>query len=329
MPTGPLKTIYRRLYWLPRDLLALHRAGQPDWIVYFGGKGFGDDLLLSCVLHELRRRDSGRLAVITRLTEIFAHSPDADVVLNNDWRVLEAQLRFGRHGVHPLYYRGLSAPDVDVVSPGHIIAEMCRQSGLAGEVELRPWLFLQPAELAAGLRTASARPQVAIQCMSASSVNAAPNKVWLAERYQEVVDQNRERFDFVQLGSPQDTPLRGALDLRGRTTIRESAAILARSAATVCYIGFLMHLARAVDARAVVIFGGREHPANSGYPCNENLFTALPCSPCWRRQTCVADHACMNAIEAVHVTRALDRLLDRRSDPMELDRETLVRQAVA
>ena len=329
MSPGLLRTVYRRLYWLPRDLLALRRAGRPDWIVYFGGKGFGDDLLLSSVLHELRRRDSGRLAVITRLTEIFEHSPDTDVVLNNDWRALEAQLRFGRRGVHPFYYRGLAEPDVDIAPPGHIIAEMCLQSGLTGEVELRPWLFLQSAELAAGLRTTSARPQVAIQCMSAASVNAAPNKVWPSERYQEVVDQNRDRFDFVQLGSLQDPPLRGALDLRGRTTIRESAAILARSAATVCYVGFLMHLARAVDARAVVVFGGREHPSNSGYPCNENLFTLLPCSPCWRRQTCVADHACMTAIEAVHVTRALDRLLARRSDPLELDRETIVRQAVA
>jgi len=323
MPFGLLKAAYRRLYWLRRDRTALRRAGWPDWVVYFGGHGFGDDLLLSSVLHELRLRRSGRLAVITRLTPIFDHSPDVDVVLDNDWPVLDAQLRRGRPGVHPLYYRGLAEPDIDLAPPGHIIAEMCRQIGLTGEVSLRPHLFLQSHERAAGLRVTTGRPQIAIQCMSASSVNAAPNKVWPGERYQTVVDQNHHRFDFVQLGSLQDAPLRHVIDLRGQTTVRESAAILARSAATVCYVGFLMHLARAVDARAVVIFGGREHPTNSGYPCNENLFTALPCSPCWRRQTCVANHACMTAIEADHVTAALDRLLARRDTPLELTREAL------
>ena len=318
-----LKVAYRRLYWFRRDRMALRRAGSPDWVVYFGGHGFGDDLLLSSVLHELRLRNAGRLAVITRLTPIFDHSPDVDVVLDNDWPVLDAQLRRGLPGVHPFYYRGLSKPDIDIAPPGHIIAEMCRQIGLAGKVSLRPHLFLQPEERTTGLRTKSGRPQIAIQCMSASSVNAAPNKVWPSERYQAVVDQNHHRFDFIQLGSLHDPPLRHVLDLRGQTTIRESAAILARSAAAVCYVGFLMHLARSVDARAVVIFGGREHPANSGYPCNENLFTPLPCSPCWRRQTCVADHACMTAIGAEHVTRALDRLLARRDRPLEVTSEAL------
>jgi ADP-heptose:LPS heptosyltransferase len=323
MSLSLLKAGYRRLYWLPSDLAALRRAGNPDWVVYFGGKGFGDDLLLSAVIHELRRRQSGRLAVITRLTEIFAHSPDVDCVLNEDWPVLDAQLRRGRHGVHPLYYRGLATPDIDIAPPGHIIAEMCRQIGLDGEVRLRPRIFLQPAELASGLRTTSIRLQVAIQCMSAASVNAAPNKVWPTDRYQRVVDQNRDRFDFVQLGSLQDTPLAHTLDLRGQTTIRESASILARSAAAVCYVGFLMHLARAVDCRSVTIFGGREHPSNSGYPCNENLFTSLPCSPCWRQHTCVAEHACMTAIAPEEVTAALDRLLARRETPLELTCETL------
>lgn len=320
---GILRSAWRRLYWLPRDHLALRRAGWPDWVVYFGGSGFGDDLLLTAVLHELRRRHSGHLAVISRLTEIFAHSPDVDVVLDQDWAVLSAQLRRGRPGVHPQYYRGTGEPDIDLAPPGHLIAEMCRQSGLTGAVGLRPRLYLQPAELARGHRTAGALPQVAIQCMSTTSVNAAPNKVWPTARYQAVVDANRHRFAFVQLGSAQDPPLTGALDLRGQTTIRESAAILASSAATVCYVGFLMHLARAVERRAVVIFGGREHPAVSGYPCNENLFTSLPCSPCWRRRTCVADHACLTAVTADDVTAALDRLLARPAAPLELACETL------
>lgn len=312
-----LNSLLRPLRRQVNDRRALRRAGWPDWVVYFGGQGFGDDLLLTAVLHELRRRDSGRLAVITRLTDLFAHSPDVDVVLHNDWPVLEAQLRRGRPGVHPQYYRASEIPDVDGAPPWHIIAEMCHQIGLHGEVTLQPHLYLQPGELADRRRAPSGRPRIAIQSMAQGSLNAAPNKVWTPGRYQEVVDRNRHRFDFVQLGTLHDTPLAGAEDRRGRTTPRESALVLAQCDAAVCYTGFLMHLARAAGTRSVVVFGGREHPAISGYPCNENLFTSLPCSPCWRRQTCVADHACMTAISAADVSAALDRALTRRADPLE------------
>ena len=318
----PLKRVYRRLYWLPRDLLALQKAGWPDWIIYFGGAGFGDDLLLTSVLHELRKRDSGRLAVISRLTEIFDASPDVDLVINNQWGVLDAQLRFGRRGVKPFYYRGFTEPDIDIPSDGHIIAEMCRQIGLKGPVDLATYIHLRPDELAAGLRLDPKR-QAVIQCMASTSLNSSANKVWITERYQEVVDQNRDRLDFIQIGSPGDPPLRGVLDLRGKTTIRESAAILARSRVMVGYVGFLMHLARAAGCRAAIIFGGREHPRQSGYACNENLFTPLPCSPCWRRKTCVDDHACMRAITADHVTDAITRILARAGAPLETSVENI------
>ena len=309
-----LRRLYQRAYWLPRDLLLMRRAGWPDWVLYFGGEGFGDDLLLTAVLHELRKRKAGRLAVISRLVEIYENSPDVDHVAGDDWRLLHTQLRLGRRAVKPHYYRGFQEPDIDVPSDGHIIAEMCRQIGLRGDIELAPRIHLRAEEIAAGRRVGR---QAVIQCMSHGSLNSSANKVWPAERYQEVVDLNRGRLDFVQLGSRGDPPLRGVLDLRGQTTIRQSAAILANSRVMAGYVGFLMHLARAAGCRSAIVFGGREHPRQSGYACNENLYTPLPCAPCWRRKSCVADHACMSAITATHVTEAITRILDREGHPLE------------
>ncbi len=314
MPARLLRRIYQRAYWLPRDLLLMQRAGWPDWVLYFGGEGFGDDLLLTAVLHELRKRDAGRLAVISRLGEIYDNSPDVDHVAGNDWRLLHTQLRLGRRAVKPHYYRGFQEPDIDVAGDGHIIAEMCRQIGLRGDVGLAPRIYLRAEEILAGRRV---ERQAAIQCMSHGSLNSSANKVWPAERYQEVVDRNRDRLNFVQLGSRGDPLLRGVLDLRGQTTIRQSAAILANSQLMVGYVGFLMHLARAVDCRSLIVFGGREHPRQSGYVCNENLYTPLPCAPCWRRKSCVDDHACMRAITSDHATEAITRILSRLHVPLE------------
>lgn len=314
-----LRRIYRRLYWLPNDVRALASARMPQHLIYFGGEGFGDDVLLTSVIMELHRRGLRRLAVITRLVEIFDNFPFPLAVLDyRRWTTLDAMIRWRRKNTKPHYYRGFREPDIDVPGPGHIIGEMCRQTGIRGEVELKTHVFLRPDEIARGRIS---EHQAAIQCMDRTSLNASLNKIWSAERYQEVVDQNQHRLKFVQLGSGQDPALQGVIDLRGKTTLRESAAILANCRTLVGYVGFLMHLARAAGCRSVIVFGGREHPRQSGYTCNENLFTELPCSPCWRRRTCDWDRVCMQRIESRHVTAAIDRVLARRGEPLELATE--------
>ena len=53
--------------------------------------------------------------------------------------------------------------------------------------------------------------------------------------------------DFIQLGSATDPALQHVNDLRGATSIREAAAILNHARLYVGTVGFLMHLARAVE----------------------------------------------------------------------------------
>ena len=55
----------------------------------------------------------------------------------------------------------------------------------------------------------------------------------------------------------------------------------------------VMHLARAVDCRSVIIYGGREHPSQSGYSANENLYWSGACAPCWLRNDCNYGRICM------------------------------------
>ena len=115
-------------------------------------------------------------------------------------------------------------------------------------------------------------------------------------------------------------------DLRGKTTLRESAAILSRSLAFVGQVGFLMHLARAVECRAVILYGGREHPSQSGYSCNENLYSEVGCSPCWRLNSCPYDKECMRRISAADVGR--QALAGGVTTALALDTDTITQAHV-
>jgi ADP-heptose:LPS heptosyltransferase len=86
-------------------------------------------------------------------------------------------------------------------------------------------------------------------------------------------------------------------------------------------VGFPMHLARAVDRPAVIVYGGREMPWQSGYPCNANLSTPLPCAPCWRWNACdnPIERECMRRIGVDEVVAAVRERAARADEPLEVD----------
>ena len=96
------------------------------------------------------------------------------------------------------------------------------------------------------------------------------------------------------------------MDLRGKTTLRQTAAILANSVVFVGLVGFLMHLARAVDCRSVIVYGGRELPSITGYACNQNLVRQPPCAPCGLYNDCEYHRDCMEQIEVGDVVLAIE-----------------------
>jgi ADP-heptose:LPS heptosyltransferase len=94
------------------------------------------------------------------------------------------------------------------------------------------------------------------------------NKCWFQDRFQQVVQKNRRSWPdgtVLQIGTKQDLPLQGVYDLRGKTSLRQAAAILTQCECFIGTSGLLSHLARAVDCRSIVIYGGREHSWQSGY----------------------------------------------------------------
>jgi len=296
--------------WLNRLRLASPRH------CFEGTGGIGDELLCSTALHEWRTRRAQGIVIDSHHPALWSGSPEVDAVIfnrNNRYRRwLREGLSFAR-----LDYAGYDpATDADEPPAQHILATMCRRAGLTGKVNLRPYVFLSPEELAAGRLGEN---QIAIQSSGRSAAHFMRNKEWFPERFLEVCDQLCPGHTVVQIGSASDPLLAGARDLRGQTSLRESAAILANSQVFIGLVGFLMHLARAVDCRGVIVFGGREKPWQTGYIANRNLTGETPCSPCWLRNRCDFGHECMNLITAPAVLAATEEQLHKVGQPLEVE----------
>lgn len=296
------------MLWSARTVL--RAGGFPDLGLIFYG-GLGDDLMSTAAAHELKKRGAGKLWQFTAYPELFEGNPDIKAV-PADFRLyrLCEMFRVPR--------RTLEYPDPP---PSHLIATICAAAGIKGQVALRPYLYLTDTEKRAG--RVVTRPQVAIQSSSIGARYPMRNKQWPHARFQAVADALAADFDLVQLGSPSEPALQGCLDLRGKTTIRQTAGILSASRMFVGLVGGLMHVARAVECRSVIVYGGREHPTQSGYSANENLYWDGACAPCWQRDDCDYDRRCLDAITPEAVTAAARRVAERGDAPIEVDHTTL------
>ena len=294
--------------------------GRPDYEIFFG-QGIGDDLLCGTVAHELKKRGARRIVMFSKYPSLFEHNSDVATVYDYGYLTVGRLRRWGYACVVPQFNTYDAELDRDIFPDEHLLATMCRIAGMTGSIELRTYMTLLAGEKKAGRLF---EKQAVIQSSGlAVGPGVMKNKDWFPERYQAVSDQLGSRLGMIQLGQTTDPPIQGALDLRGKTSLRESAAILASSRVFVGQVGFLMHLARAVDCRSVIVYGGRENPLVSGYRANENVVGRTTCSPCWQRNKCDYGHECMRMIEPPEVVAAVLRQLEREGTPLEVEQVTL------
>jgi ADP-heptose:LPS heptosyltransferase len=289
--------------------MAAARHGVPDTVLHFGLTP-GDDLLCTAVSRELRNRGFKNIWMVSKYPELFEGMNDASRIVPGD-QAAKLSAFYGPRFQRLEYAK--NEDDRSVPPSRHIIAELCARAGISDRVTLRPYLELSADEKSEG---AWARDRIVIQSGGMGGMLPMLNKQWLPERFQQVVDALSKEFEIVQLGSAQDPLLRGARDLRSKTSIRQSAAILHHASLYVGTVGFLMHLARAAECPSVIVYGGREAPWQSGYGCNINLYTEVPCAPCWRWNTCDIDRKCMTEITAKQVIEAVVTLRSRPRNPL-------------
>jgi heptosyltransferase-2 len=160
------------------------------------------------------------------------------------------------------------------------------------------------------------RPVVAI-CPGAEY---GPAKRWPVENFVAVARHfiDRLKARIVLLGAPGDAPiaeefvrqLPEAETRAGQTSLPEFMAVLGSARLVLCNDSGAMHVAAALGAPTVAVFGSTEPQLTgpTGASCRV-LRHHVPCSPCFLRQ-CPIDFACMKSITPEMVIAAAEELLN-------------------
>ena len=287
--------------------------GIPAKAFHFGG-GLGDHLLCSSVFHELGKRGIQKCWMLSHYPEIFQKNPYGVQVVPDDWKTIKLLEKIKRPST--LLYYGKWIGDNDKIDPPkkHIIAEILEKCDITGDVSLRPYWYgdTRPTTLV------PKNDYICVQSTKTYSSTPMLNKQWDEKSLIEVIKLLKDKFEVIQLGTLEEPRLPKTIDYRN-LGISDSATLLANAKFFIGQVGFLMHLARAVDTRSVIIYGGREKAWQSGYPCNENIETSPKCSPCWQNNKCDYHRQCLSNITLDLTLNAIKRLIGNLDKSIESD----------
>ena len=146
-----------------------------------------------------------------------------------------------------------------------------------------------------------------------------PNKNWPDENWIALITSLARNATMIEIG--QENAALGAIaspnyvDMRGKTSLEQLAAIVAASDLYIGPVSGPMHIAVSVGTPSVTICGGYEGPRGyehlPGVKNTTNVFLSsnLPCAACWLREPCPIGLKCLTSISVAQVERAVVRVL--------------------
>lgn len=207
-----------------------------------------------------------------------------------------------------------------LVSQSERYAELARRLGVAipadsGELPI-PAAAARSADVALAPAARDGKPLVAL-----APGARWPTKRWPAEHFERLGSAaGNAGCAVVLMGGPEDAPQNAAiarnvfpapLDLAGRLSIIESAAVLKRCDALVTNDSAPLHLAEAVGTPVVALFGPtvREFGYYPRLPRSIALEVDLPCRPCSRNGARLCHLGTKECLTAIAPERAMQALL--------------------
>ena len=226
-----------------------------------------------------------------------------------------------RHSLIPLFLPGARRTRILRRPPVHRMHRALQHQALLADLGIpvregsSPLPFGPEEERFVGQQLGPDRPAVVMAPGSRSHL-----KRWPAERFAAVADQlaQREKAQIIFVGDQEErlivNAVRAAMrspakDLSGRTTIRQLAALLAKSDLVITNDSACLHAAEAMGTPVVAIFGPTDEkkygPRN---PRSAVVRLPLICAPC-ERALCPYNHECMNWLPADEVLSAAEKIL--------------------
>jgi len=160
-------------------------------------------------------------------------------------------------------------------------------------------------------------------------IQITPNKDWFMDYWIILVKELTKKFSVIQVGGANEEEIPGCTCyLLGRTSVRQTAALVKNCLTYIGIDSFVAHCGAAVNKRGIVLFG-RSNPYIAGHVINKNIWVKNSCElndlHCGRPQGYFGDaemfegnlrpwvcpvRSCMRAIKPKFVLDKVNEIVD-------------------
>jgi len=282
--------------------------------------GIGDLLVCTPTIKAIREAYPGHKLIVYCSTkahyDVLQHNPHVDSIRRlhflHFWRYPLHLMRFlldrKNFKFYSLEFQHIPLSWIYQKNVKEIVADIFEDLHLH-LADKKVQIFLTKKEDKQAVRDLSPFPNPVLIHVHSRSSN---NHHWPAEKWERLVKEMPE-IAFIQVGHPDEPPVKGALDWRGRHTTRQVLALLKNARSFVGIDSSLAHATNGFGLPGVILFGD-SNPATWGHDNNINIYKAVRCSPCYYyvwNHPCPYGHECMESITVEDVKKALLRQLAR------------------
>jgi ADP-heptose:LPS heptosyltransferase len=309
---------------------------RPELLLRAPGLGIGDNLMLTPILREIKRRNpTCAITLLTCYPDLFRDNSSVNRVITQFDPAERRALRLGYdHMAARRTARALlagarrppgSTPAVDgsdryagyahPAPPSRplitIMAECVGMEFSATQLECAT------PDVSAAFRdriAAIASPYVVVQPEASAWT---PNKSWPVDRWVTVVRSLLAEYSVIEIGT--ERVLAGQFEsarfvsLVGATSVNEMLHVIANAGVFAGPDSGGMHVANAFGVPSVIVFGGYSWPESFRYPRTTALVGTPPCAPCFLTSDCPFDRKCLSVITSDEVTTAIRAAMSSRS----------------
>jgi ADP-heptose:LPS heptosyltransferase len=169
----------------------------------------------------------------------------------------------------------------------HIIEQFCEIYGITNP-ELRCYLSADDDSAVSRIIKNNVGDSPFITIEPLSKTNYTPNRVYNFDKWQKVVDVLQEKIKVVQVGCEGSKVLENVIDLTGKTSFNNTAALIGKSRLFMSSESGLVHAATAFDTKTITIITGYQSEKMVAYPQNFNVNISTHLEPCGLKINC--DH---------------------------------------
>jgi len=137
-----------------------------------------------------------------------------------------------------------------------------------------------------------------------------PTKQWPIEHFAAIVEPLKRRFGLPSVvAGTRDAPmLSGAVDLRGRTTLKQLVALIEKATLVIANDTGPMHIAAALGRPMIALFGPTNPLRTGPYRRLDTVLRVqMPCAPCYSRKC--SHRSCLKWLTPDMVLRQVERLV--------------------